>query len=312
VLVIEDRDIYAANIERALGSEHVVTIEKTAGKVVEGLRGVGADLVIVSLGLRDIDGLRLCSQIRSTEECRHTPLLILVEDTPDEMERLVKGLELGVNDYLIRPIDANELQARVRTQVKRKRYQDRLRANYEKSVELAVTDTLTGVYNRNYLETHLDNMVQRAVTNDRSMALALMDIDFFKRINDQHGHNAGDAVLREFAGRIQRGIRGIDLVARLGGEEFVVLMPDTDIDDAHVVAERLREGMESRPFLEDVMNGGLSVTVSIGVAPSLSGSDRATALLERADAALYEAKRGGRNKVILAADVTMAAVAQGS
>ena len=237
ILAIEDREIYARNIEKTLSEHHTVDMVASADEGLERARAGGLDLIIVSLNLRDSDGLRLCTQFRSMEETRQAPLLILVEDTSEEMERLVKALDLGVNDYLIRPVDQNELRARCSTQIRRKRYEDHLRASYHMSLELAVTDSLTGLYNRRYLQTHLDNLIQRALREGKPISVMMMDIDHFKAVNDTYGHSSGDVVLKEFAVRVQRCIRGMDLAARYGGEEFVVVMPDTDLELASGVAE---------------------------------------------------------------------------
>ncbi len=155
------------------------------------------------------------------------PILAVAE--PDNNARLVRGLEIGVNDYLMRPIDKNELLARVRTQIKKKRYTERLRDNVQMSIEMAITDALTGLYNRRYMETHLSALVEQAASRGKPIAVLVLDIDFFKSINDTHGHDAGDDVLREFALRIRKSIRNIDLACRYGGEEFVIVMPETDM-----------------------------------------------------------------------------------
>ncbi len=160
ILVVEDREIYARNINQALQDDHTVTMAISADAAIEAAKTGNVDLIIVSLSLQDTDGLRLCSHLRSMEESRQAPILILVDDTLDQMESLVKGLDLGVNEYLIRPVDQNELMARCRNQLRRKKYEDRLRSNYHMSMTLAVTDPLTGLYNRRYLETHLENLIQ--------------------------------------------------------------------------------------------------------------------------------------------------------
>ena len=204
------------------------------------------DLLIVSLGLKDFDGLRLCSQVRSLERTRNVPILAIAE--ADNNTRLVRGLEIGVNDYLIRPIDKNEMLARVRTQIKKKRYTERLRDNVQMSIEMAITDALTGLFNRRYMETHLATLVEQAAARGKPIAVLVLDIDYFKSVNDSHGHDAGDDVLREFALRIRKSIRNIDLACRYGGEEFVIVMPETDMAVATMVAERLRRRIATEPF----------------------------------------------------------------
>jgi two-component system cell cycle response regulator len=213
------------------------------------------------------------------------------------MPRLAKGLDLGANDYILRPVDRNELSARARTQVRRKRLQDRLQDNYQRSLALALTDSLTGLYNRRYLLAHLDGLMVRAAEGAQGPAMLMLDLDFFKRVNDEHGHAAGDAVLREVAGRIARHVRNFDLVARYGGEEFVVVMPETQLAVAAMVAERLRTVIANKPIMLGDGLGEISVTISVGIAVTREGGDNATAMLQRADKALYEAKGRGRNCV---------------
>ena len=170
------------------------------------------DLVIVSLGLANFDALRLCSQIRSLDRTRNVPILAITE--PDNNARMVRGLEIGVNDYLMRPIDKNELLARARSQVRKRRYTERLRDNVQISIEMAITDALTGLFNRRYMENHLATLIEQAGARGKPLAALVLDIDYFKSINDTHGHDAGDDVLRDFALRIKRSIRGIDLACR--------------------------------------------------------------------------------------------------
>jgi two-component system cell cycle response regulator len=224
-----------------------------------------------------------------------------------ELARLAKGLDLGANDYLIRPVDRNELLARVRSQVRRKRLQDRLRENYRRSLSLALTDELTGLYNRRYVVAHLEELVAR-VNNDGATDTSVMmfDVDHFKAVNDQFGHPGGDDALRQLADRALRGVRSIDLVARLGGEEFVVVLPETDLAAATIVAERLRHAVAVEPFFIHSSSERHPITISIGVAVAQTG-DTVDTLLQRADDALYQAKNAGRNKVVAQSGGTVAA-----
>jgi two-component system cell cycle response regulator len=211
---------------------------------------------------------------------------------------MIRGLEIGVNDYLMRPIDKNELHARVRTQIRKKRYADRLRDNVQQSIEMAITDALTGLFNRRYMESHLGALVEQASARGKPLTALMLDIDYFKSVNDTYGHDAGDDVLREFATRIRKSIRGIDLACRLGGEEFVIIMPETDVAVAATVAERLRRRIASEPFVIAAGAAKLEITISIGVATRDVSDDNAAAILKRADQALYRAKRDGRNRVV--------------
>ena len=253
------------------------------------------DLVITGLQIGQEDGLRLCSNLRSADETRQVPILLIVDEF--EMPRLVKGLDIGVSDYLMKPIDANELLARVRIQVRRRRYQDRLRSNYERSLSMALTDVLTGVYNRRYALRHMEGVMKRVADSGKSLSVLVCDLDRFKSVNDTYGHAAGDEVLKQFAQRATQSMRNIDMGARFGGEEFVILLPDTEGDNALKAAERLCNKIGSTPMdVADAPGGKLTVTVSIGLA-STTMAMPGEELIKLADAALYRAKQGGRNQV---------------
>jgi two-component system, cell cycle response regulator len=296
ILIIEDRPESVAWFTMALEPLHSVSSVDTFEEALVRVRGGDYDLIVVSLGMRGFDGLRLCSQLRSLPEGRNVPILVVVSDS--DRRKLTQALEMGVNDYLTRPVDKNELVARVRTQLRKKKYADRLRHNVQLSLEMAITDQLTGLHNRRYMARHLDNLIADAQRSGRPLAFVIMDIDFFKAVNDTHGHDIGDEVLREFAKRIAANVRGIDLVCRYGGEEFVVVMPDTDVAYAYSVAERLRKSIETTPVDISREPHRLNITISIGIAKTEGGNDTAEALLHRADQALYRAKRTGRNRVV--------------
>ncbi|MEX0851843.1 MAG: PleD family two-component system response regulator [Bauldia sp.] len=296
VLVVDDSEATIDCARQTLSAHHTVDFELDAQEALFRAAEGDYDLVIVSLNLKQVDALRLCSHLRSLDRTRLLPILVIV-DRGDNV-RLLRGLDLGVNDYLVRPIDRNELQARVRTQVRKKRFADRLRDNVQMTMEMAVTDGLTGLHNRRYLERHLATLVQQAVARDKPLSVLMIDIDHFKSINDSFGHLAGDDVLREFARRVRKAVRGIDLACRLGGEEFVIVMPDTDAALAILVGERLRQKIAADPFRVSDPDEAIPVTVSIGVASLASPDDTPDLLLKRADDAVYRAKRGGRNRVV--------------
>ena len=295
VLVVDDRSASAKRISAMLSTAHTVEIEADPGEALFRAAEGNFDLVIVSLGLADFDGLRLCSQVRSLDRTRSVPILAITD--AEDNTRLARGLEIGVNDYLSRPIDKNELLARTRTQIRKKRYTERLRDNVQLSIELAITDPLTGLSNRRYMESHVGTLIEQAATRGKPLTVLVIDIDYFKSINDTYGHDAGDDVLREFAIRIKKSVRGIDLACRHGGEEFVVLMPETDMAVATMVAERLRRRIAGEPFPIQQGARRVEVTISIGLA-TLAPEEGASGLLKRADQALYRAKRDGRNRVV--------------
>ena len=304
-LLVEQPGFGASRIAETLAP--ISTIVRQAGSIDEAqsMLDETVELIILSLSMPDGDPLRLVSQWRAEEAFRQLPILLLADE--GELARLAKGLDLGANDYLIRPVDRNELLARVRSQVRRKRLQDRLRENYRRSLSLALTDELTGLYNRRYVVAHLEELVAR-VNNDGATDTSVMmfDVDHFKAVNDQFGHPGGDDALRQLADRALRGVRSIDLVARLGGEEFVVVLPETDLAAATIVAERLRHAVAVEPFFIHSSSERHPITISIGVAVAQAG-DTVDTLLQRADDALYQAKNAGRNKVVAQGGGTVAA-----
>jgi len=295
ILIVDDNERQAQRISAELAIEHRPVIETDVWKAQMTARGP-VDLVIVNAGAKAFDGLRFAAQLRSDEATRSLPILAVADI--DERQRVVKALEIGVNDILSRPIDPGEMAARVRTQIRRKRYTDYLRSNLDHSLELAVTDQLTGLHNRRYMSGQLDALMRRAAAGGEPVSLLMIDIDHFKRVNDSFGHDVGDEVLSEFAIRLASNVRAIDLPVRHGGEEFVVVMPDTEMENARRIAERIRLHVAGAPFR--VMRGEelLSVTISIGVATSAGPDDSPAALLKRADEAVYEAKANGRNRVV--------------
>ncbi|MAU41608.1 MAG: PleD family two-component system response regulator [Kordiimonas sp.] len=297
ILLIEDYERVAKRVSGHLEEIGQVTINDGQSDIQDLANRESFDLIIVSLGLKEMDGLRICSNVRSLETIRHLPLLVLVDE--GDSQQLIRALEIGVNDYLVRPIDRLELLARAKTQVRRKRYSEQLRQNMHMNFKMAMTDAVTGLYNRHFLYNHLDTLIRSVEGTDKKVSVMMMDLDHFKAVNDQYGHGAGDEVLKELGHRISQNIRGVDMAARYGGEEFVVMMPDTDVDFAAGIAERLRASVSDTPFMVGGVEGGLAVTVSIGLACTDMGFVSSKDLLNGADKALYSAKGEGRNRVCL-------------
>src|SRR5919107_868016 len=263
VLLVDERPSSHERLSATLRHSHVVDVEQDPHNALVRAAEGDFDVVIVSLDLQDFDGLRLCSQLRSLDRTRKASVLMIAD--PDDKARILRGLDIGVHDYVLRPVDRNELVARVRTLVRRKRFAARLRESVQTSMELAVTDALTGLHNRRYLDSHLGGLFDEAALRGRPMSIL---------------------------------VRGIDVVARFGGEEIVVVVPDTPLDGAEAVAERIRERVEATPFAVHRATRQVSVTVSIGVAAREDGDTSSAEVLKRADQALYLAKQGGRNRVV--------------
>jgi len=292
ILVVDENERQARRICRYLEGLHRPISHSEATQL--GISGSMVDLMIVSLSNEKLDGLRLCAYFRSLESTRDLPILVIAE--PDDEKKAVRALELGASDIVIKPIDSEELCARVKTQVRKKRYLDALRARLDQSMELAVTDQLTGLHNRRYMRVQLESFVKRANMGGMAVSILLADIDHFKKINDIHGHSAGDDVLREFGRRLRDNIRPIDLACRYGGEEFVIIMPETTQNLAHAASDRLRNIISSEPFVIG-RGDALNVTMSGGIATAIPPDDTLDDLLKRADEALYRAKGSGRDMI---------------
>jgi two-component system cell cycle response regulator len=248
------------------------------------------DLAILCLPATGVEHLRLASRMKAQPATRDLPVLLVAD--PAQRDLVLRGFDIGVCDYVLRPVDGNELRARARNQIRRRRYEERLRTDLDRSLELAVSDPLTGLRNRRFVQHHLE-----AALRAGDVAVMMIDVDRFKAINDGHGHAGGDTVLREVADRLRSQLRAADVVARYGGEEFLVVLADAPPEEALAIAERLRAALEKTPI--PTGQGEASVTVSIGLAITPVGVSASEAVAA-ADVALYRAKALGRNRVEVA------------
>ncbi|MGC3939457.1 diguanylate cyclase [Roseobacter sp. EG26] len=265
------------------------------------------DVFILSLAGDDgsnSDVLRLLAAIRATAITRHAGILVL-QSRPDPGLGAY-ALDLGADDLMTDGFEAAELTLRVKAMLRRKRIADQLRATVRTGLKAAVSDPLTGLHNRRYAMPHLARVAEHAAATGRSFAVMVADLDHFKQINDLYGHASGDAVLVEAAQRLRDNLRGVDLVARIGGEEFLIVMPATPLTEARVAASRLCRKIGGRGFVVPGADEPIKVTVSIGVTIGglRSKQDRAetldaNVLLDAADKALYSAKMQGRNQINL-------------
>lgn len=298
ILLVEDQDFDAdkiLSIMQESDNDTVIPVQ-TGMKAMEYAAQHEFDLLVVSLNLKNEDGLRLCSHLRSNEHTRAIPILMVAGE--QDLPRVAQGLDIGAHDYIMRPIDKNEFLARARTQIRKKRFQEKLRASYEISLSMALTDSLTGLYNRRYLEVHLQKMLEKGREQKKNICVLMFDIDKFKSVNDTYGHAVGDEILVEFAQRLQDQVRSFDLVARQGGEEFIVILSETNFERAKRVSERLRRAIAKDPFPCAAPEGHLSITTSIGACFVINGEYSMAEALERADKCLYEAKENGRNRTV--------------
>jgi len=299
VLIVGDESGQPAKLSRMIGDAHEVVIECDPAEAVRKAKS-NFDLVVVSLVAKSFDGLRLCASLRFNAETRDTPILVVgdQEDTPT----FVKAYDLGVNDSVMRPVETQELRARMTTLLRRKFYADSLKENFNEDLEMVISDPLTGLGNRRFFDRQVEPLFQSLVEGGENFSILVFDIDHFKRVNDMLGHDMGDQVLKEVAARIVTNMRAIDIVSRYGGEEFMIAMPGTTQDEAYLAAERVRQSMGGTPIFVD--GQGLSITTSCGVAQVVPG-EQLREVFRRADAALYQAKRSGRNQVTIADPVAI-------
>ena len=294
ILIAEDevisRTLLVATL-RKLGHDVVAVADGAAA--IEALLAPDAPrLAILDWMMPNANGLEVCRAVRERAPAYVYVVLLTARDTPEDV---VTGLEAGADDFLRKPFEANELRARLRSGA---RVLDLLGSLVEAQEALklqATVDHLTGLWNRRMVLEQLDREVNRARHEKRPFALAIVDVDRFKSINDTYGHRVGDVVLRSTADALRSQLRQYDFVGRVGGEEFLLLLPGCDAAAARAVGERMRELVANQQVA--VGADSVRVTVSVGVAVTMNGSVSADTLVEAADAALYRAKEGGRNRV---------------
>ncbi|MDE8344549.1 MAG: PleD family two-component system response regulator [Acidocella sp.] len=290
-LIVDDLLIRAHRLQDVLARQDIKSIlVQHEAEAMAALEGQDFDLITVSLSLTLSDPLRLVAKFQSNASTRETPLLLIAEH--DQRDLVIGGLNLGATDCVMLPLDESEFLLRSHGHIRRKKYQDSLRNDVSNALSLAVIDPLTQLFNRRYLTSYLDRLC--AEIPSRNFAMLVIDIDHFKMINDRLGHPVGDRVLCSVAEILRANLRKSDLISRYGGEEFVaVIGAMADDERALKVAEKLRQAIEDMTFMADIR-----ITTSIGVSV-YDGGISAAALIEQADAALYDAKRTGRNKVML-------------
>lgn len=280
ILVVDDNALNVKLLVEWL--EHEFYVVSTAADGFEALAKIeaeGPDIVMLDVLMPRLDGFETCRRIKGDPAIAHIPVIMVtaLEDVDD----LVKGFEAGADDFLTTPFNGLELLARVRLQLRRKE-------DYEQSL----VDPLTGAFNRRHFDVHAARLATRCRTAGQPVAVLMFDIDKLKQINDAHGHSAGDHVLKEVVNRVISALRPSDLVTRMGGDEFVVVMPEADLDAALHIAERLRGRVADAPIER------VAVTLSIGAAASRpEAEEELGTTLRRADAALYRVKRAGGNGV---------------
>lgn len=297
VLIIDDSDAVRERIIKTLESFDLFSRYYEAEDGLEGFKKLlssPVDIILCDLEMPRIDGFKFLGMMKSRPDLADTPVIMLTGR--DDRELKIKGLEQGASDYITKPFDSEELVARVKVHLKIKNLQDDLKRTNELLLELSNTDHLTGLFNRRYLMEALGREVQRSLRKRGNLALIILDIDHFKKVNDSFGHLQGDIVLQKVALQLQKELRAYDTAARYGGEEFIAILPDATLEEAVFVANRVRNAVQTTKFSGALSQ--LSLTVSIGVArfssPDCTSVD---SFIKLADDALYRAKANGRNRV---------------
>ncbi|HKR00166.1 MAG TPA: diguanylate cyclase [Pyrinomonadaceae bacterium] len=300
ILVADDEPVNRTLIQRLLEREgYNVLTAKDGSDAVEQAQQTLPDLVILDVMMPEMDGMDACRLIKEDGRTRDIPVIFL--SARDETEMKVNGLSLGADDYISKPFEADELIARVHVAIRLKRERDELRTSAEEASqraelaqERAVTDALTGRLNRYGLQHILARESAEARRYHRPLSCLLIDLDNFKTVNDTYGHAIGDLALQQVAGVLAEAVRGSDTVFRYGGEEFLMLLPETDLEGAMALGEKIRAAAASRPFGDG--ERVFKLTLSAG-ASSLSANESGNDMIARADMALYRAKENGRNRV---------------
>ncbi len=300
ILVADDEPVNLALIKRRLEHEHfTIHTAQNGGEAVERALEMQPDVIILDVMMPILDGLQACRMLKEDSRTRDIPVIFL--SALDDTDSKVNGLALGANDYISKPFRAEELIARVQVAYRLKRERDQLRLSAEEARmraeaarERSMSDALTGLLNRYGLQRSLRRNLSEARRYDRPLSCLMIDLDHFKTVNDTYGHGAGDAALMQVARVLTEAVRGSDVVCRYGGEEFLILTPDTPLEGAFALGEKIRAAASARVFGDG--ERVFPLTLSAGVA-QLRETESAHDMIARADEALYDAKESGRNRV---------------
>ena len=292
ILVVEDDKMDAKlTLSYLQGEPYQIKLAKDGDEAISRAQQERIDVILLDLILPGKNGFEVCRTLKEKERTQNIQIVAITG--LNDLDSKLKGIELGVDDYLVKPVNMHVLRTRVKSLVKKKALLDKLCDRYEMAIHSAITDKLTGLYNRRYFDYFLDLEIKRSSRQKSSLALLMIDIDNFKPINDTFGHLFGDSILNKLGELLKTKIRETDMAARYGGEEFAIVMSNTGLTEAVQVAERIRQSIQAFSF------GTKSslATVSIGIGMYPSDANSLNELIEKSDSSLYKAKRGGKNRV---------------
>lgn len=295
ILIVDDQHQSIQFLKKHLEPiGYAVTGASSSKEALEIIQKEYFDLILLDVDMPEADGFQLCANIKESKETCHIPVIFTT--TRGGVTDKVKGLEVGASDYIPKPFEPEELKARIKAVLRTKKLQDDLKQKASYLEEQAIIDSLTGLYNRRYIKDRLLEEIARAKRFKEDLSLVLSDLDKFQEINQNHGTQKGDIVLKEFSDILKKSIRNIDIIGRFGGGEFIFIFPQTNLEGAVTAAEKIRKKIAENIFLSGELK--IKLTASFGVA-SLTPDIIETfqALLDGADIALSKAKVSGRNKV---------------
>ena len=289
IMVVDDDDITREMLSVILAELGRVELATSGEEALEKVGTIQPDLIILDVQMYAMDGYAVCQQLKANEQTSDIPVVFVTGSNTNEDEEL--GLDVGATDFIRKPISPKIVLARTSNILK-------LRAATRELERLAGTDPLTGAFNRRRFLEVGNAELRRTKRYQHTFSVLMLDIDRFKAVNDTYGHSIGDLALKETVTVIQDAMRGQDTLGRLGGEEFAVIVPESGVEDAAAVAERIRASIAQ--IVIDTPDEPLSFTMSIGVSESDNDDDSVEDALKRADKALYAAKEQGRNQVVCA------------
>jgi len=290
VLIVDDVAKNLQLLGNILKKENYRIAAASNGKQAIAIAGdISPDLILLDVMMPEMDGFEACNKLKNIPETKDIPIIFLTAKV--ETEDIVKRNKKGAVDYVTKPFNSYELLARVKTHLELKISKDLLEEKTKLLEILSITDGLTGLYNHRYIVDVLSSRITEASRYRKPLSIGMFDIDYFKKINDKYGHVFGDEVLIKISSVIEETIRKVDIAGRYGGEEFLIVIPDTDSGGAYKTAERIRETIEKIKWDKD----GLKVTISGGVCEF--NDEDSEKLIAKADELLYRAKESGRNRI---------------